>query len=349
MKQIGGLCYPLVKTIDDLVFYKLGDEYYARKKSTLSSERVKTSPEFRRTMVHADLLKRASKIGAAVYNALPPGWRQFWMYRSFTGEAFILLQDNPYTDEEVKQLLWQCYVEYWEQRKLIDPDNLIFQPKPKKIRKRRKYSEESIKRLLKRKDKHGRPRYIDFEEEERKRQHKAMNRACYERTMEKYRRLAEEQLLAEEKLRVAQGCVEHWAKAQEGDRNFYPGPKGPGNSEREKVLEQGDKAVPALLVRRAEGPGIVMRGCKPRIAKTRLLRWGQRPHNSLARRRRASEESLIPQLAGRRASNYFIPFSPSLISLLHPSHSRVNKLLLVRSANSPPHILHNPANLLQLT
>jgi hypothetical protein len=270
MKQIGGICYPLVKTIDDLVFYELCGEYYARKKSTLTGKRVKTSPEFRRTMVHANLLARASKIGATVYNALPPGWRQFWMYRSFTGEALILLQDNPYTDDEVKQLLWQCYVECWEQRKLIDPDNPIFQPKPKKIRKRRKYSDESIQRMLKRKDKNGKPKFIDPEEEERKRQHKAMNRACYERTMEKYRRLEEEQLrVASDELRASVMT--------------------------EQVSEQEDKVVPALLVRRAKGPGIVMRGCKPRRAKTRLLRWGRRPQNSLipplTAERRASEKA----------------------------------------------------------
>lgn len=227
MKQIGGLCYPLVKTIDDLVFYKLGEEYYARKKSTLSSERVKTSPEFIRTMVHAGLLARASKIGATVYKALPPGWRQFWMYRSFTGEAFILLQDNPYDDEAVKQLLWKCYVEYWEQRKAVDPDNPIFQPKPKKIRKPRKYSEESIQRMLKRKGKDGKPKWIDPEEVERKRLHKEMNAACYARTMEKQRRLAEEELRAEEKLRVT---------------SFEPR----ASVATEQVLEQEDKAVPIL-------------------------------------------------------------------------------------------------------
>jgi hypothetical protein len=285
MKQIGGLLYPLVKTIDDLVFYELCGEYYARKKSTLSSDRVKTSPEFRRTMVHAGLLARASKIGAAIYKALPPGWRQFWMYRSFTGEALILLQDNPYTDDEVKQLLWQCYVEPWEQRKLIDPDNPVFQPKPAKIRKPRKYSEESIQRMLKRKGKDGKLKWRDPEEEERKRQHKAMNKACYERTMEKQRRLAED-----EELRATQSDVEHWAKAQEEGNDLYPGPKGPGN-------------IGAAHLRR-----------------------GRRPHNRL----------IPPLAAGRRASE-------------ERAYPRVNKLLLSRFANSPPHFLHNPANFLHHT
>jgi hypothetical protein len=247
-KQIAGLCF-LEGTFDDITFYKMDGQYYARVKSSLSSERVKKSAEFRKTMAHAELLVRASKIGSQIYKSLPPGWRQFWMYRSFTGEAFTLLEKNAYNDEEVKQLLWTCYVEYWEQSKVVDPDNLIWQPKLKKIRKRRKYSDESIQRLLKRKGKDGKPKWRDPEEEERKRQHKAMNDACYKRTMEKQR-------LEEEKLRVAQSNIEHWAKAQEGDVS-YPGPKGPGNSNA------------ARLLRRAKGPGIELRGYKPRRATLR--------------------------------------------------------------------------------
>ncbi len=93
-KQIAGLCF-LEGTIDDLTFYKMEGQYYVRVKSSLSSKRVKTSPEFKWTMIYARLLARASKIGSAVYNGLPPGWRQFWMYRSFTGEAFTLLKEEP--------------------------------------------------------------------------------------------------------------------------------------------------------------------------------------------------------------------------------------------------------------
>lgn len=89
-KQIAGLCF-WEGTFDDLTFYKMDRQYYARAKSSLSSKRVKTSAEFKRTMVLAGLLARASKIGTQVYKALPPGWWQFWMYRGFTGEAFTLL------------------------------------------------------------------------------------------------------------------------------------------------------------------------------------------------------------------------------------------------------------------
>jgi hypothetical protein len=164
-KQIAGLCF-LEGTIDDLTFYKMEGQYYVRVKSSLSSKRVKTSPEFKWTMIYARLLARASKIGSAIYKELPPGWRQFWMYRSFTGEAFTLLKENPYSDEEVKQLLWKCYVEYWEQQKAINPNDPIWQPTPVKTRKRRKYSLETI---MRRKDKHGTPVWRNLEEAERKR------------------------------------------------------------------------------------------------------------------------------------------------------------------------------------
>ena len=163
-KQIAGLCF-LEGTFDDLTFYKMDGQYYVRVKSSLSSKRVKTSPEFKWTMINARLLARASKIGSAIYKALPPGWRQFWMFRSFTGEAFTLLKKNPYTDDQVMQLLWKCYVEYWKQQKATDPDNPIWQPKPVKVRKRRKYSIESI---LRKKDKNGKSIWRDPEALERR-------------------------------------------------------------------------------------------------------------------------------------------------------------------------------------
>ena len=110
-KQCGPLYFE--KTWDDLVFYKMDGQYYVRAKSSLTAQRVKTSTQFARTMYSANRMARASKIGSAIYQALPPGWRQFWMYRSFTGEAFMMLKTEMYTTEEVEQALWNSYVEYW--------------------------------------------------------------------------------------------------------------------------------------------------------------------------------------------------------------------------------------------
>ena len=168
-QQIAGLCF-LQGTFGDLTFYKMEGKYYVRKKSGLTSKRVKTSAEFRWTMIYANLLGRASKIGSQIYKALPPNWRQFWMYRSFTGEAFTLLKENPYTDEEVKQILWKTYVEYWEQWEAANTTNpalpIIKAEKKKPIRKRRVWTLEA---LLRQKDKYGRPKWRNPEEEERQR------------------------------------------------------------------------------------------------------------------------------------------------------------------------------------
>jgi hypothetical protein len=54
-------------------------------------------------------MAKASKIGSFVYNALPAYWRQGWMYRSFTGEAYTMLKARK-KEEDIQQLLMQCYV-----------------------------------------------------------------------------------------------------------------------------------------------------------------------------------------------------------------------------------------------
>jgi hypothetical protein len=105
-KQAGPI--KIIGTIDDICFYKMLGEYYARMVHRHNSKLVKTSPRFALTMVYAGLLARASKIGSAVYNELPKDFRQFWMYRAFTGEAMQLLKQNK-TDEEAFKQLWCTY------------------------------------------------------------------------------------------------------------------------------------------------------------------------------------------------------------------------------------------------
>ena len=207
-KQIAGLCF-WEGTFDQITFYKMDGQYYAREKSSLTGERVKSSPEFLRTMICANLMVRASKIGSFIYKALPENWRQFWMYRSFTGEAFTLLKEHKYTDEDVKQILWKTYVEYWEQWEAANTNNpalpIIKTPKQKPIRKRREYSLES---LLRQKDKYGKPKWRDPEAEEKKRLEKEKRDAFYQRTLENERRLA---ALAEAAAKVETEVVIHEA------------------------------------------------------------------------------------------------------------------------------------------
>ncbi len=63
-------------------------------------------------------MARASKIGSAVYQALPKDFRQFWMYRAFVGEAMIMLKQGVLTDQEVFNVLWKMYAELWYSKPL---------------------------------------------------------------------------------------------------------------------------------------------------------------------------------------------------------------------------------------
>jgi hypothetical protein len=164
-KQIAGLCR-LEGTIDGVTYYKMLGEYYARKISCLTAEDVKNKPAFECTMMYAGLLGRASKIGSVIYQQLPENWRQFWMYRSFTGEAMKMLEGGA-TEQEALTYLWKTYVEYWEVRKTESPEvgkeelHVAKKRKPKR-RVLKKQPKGSPRRNYKK------PVWIDVEEVERK-------------------------------------------------------------------------------------------------------------------------------------------------------------------------------------
>lgn len=98
------------RTMHNLTFYCMAGRNFVRTKSSLTRKRVLRSPEFECTRYHAGLLAKASKIGSFVYNALPEYWRQGWMYRSFTGEAYTMLKAGK-SEQEIQQELLQRYVE----------------------------------------------------------------------------------------------------------------------------------------------------------------------------------------------------------------------------------------------
>lgn len=97
------------RTIRQLTFYRMDGKTYVRTKSSLTRRKVLYAPCFKNTRHYAGLMARASKIGSQVYKALPEYWRQGWLYRSFTGEAYTMLKSRK-TEEEVQQVLWQRYV-----------------------------------------------------------------------------------------------------------------------------------------------------------------------------------------------------------------------------------------------
>jgi hypothetical protein len=102
--------FPIERTMCNLTFYVIEGRNFVRKKSSLTRRRVLYSPHFKNTRHFAGLMGNASKIGSHVYNALPEYWRQGWMYRSFTGEAYTMLKKGK-KEEEIQQVLYKQYVE----------------------------------------------------------------------------------------------------------------------------------------------------------------------------------------------------------------------------------------------
>ena len=102
--------FPIQRTMCNLTFYMMEGRNFVRNKSSLTRRKVLYSPQFARTRHNAGLMGKASKIGSAVYNALPEYWRQGWMYRSFTGEAYKMIKAGI-KEAEIKQVLLKRYVE----------------------------------------------------------------------------------------------------------------------------------------------------------------------------------------------------------------------------------------------
>lgn len=125
-------------TWDDLTFYKMDGKYYARKKSRLTREKVLKDPAFHRTRLYASLLACASKIASSIYKDLPMHWRQFWMFRAFTGEALTML-DAGATAQDAYDYLWETYVAYWVMYQRTTGIQLKTGRKDKPFRRRKTY------------------------------------------------------------------------------------------------------------------------------------------------------------------------------------------------------------------
>ncbi len=91
-KQAG--IQPYVGTVYNICFYKLGEGYYARLKSSLTGKRVKKDPAFKRTMENARLLAKASKIASTIYRKLLRSQRNRSLYQQLTGKAMKLLKQG---------------------------------------------------------------------------------------------------------------------------------------------------------------------------------------------------------------------------------------------------------------
>lgn len=101
-KQMGAI--KITGTIGETCFYKMNGEYYARRKSSLSRKRVKTSKAFKETMRYAGLMAKASVISSTIYQLLPKKKKSRKLYQQLTGKAMQLLKQDLSKTETVKRL-----------------------------------------------------------------------------------------------------------------------------------------------------------------------------------------------------------------------------------------------------
>ncbi|MFT3827347.1 MAG: hypothetical protein QM731_25690 [Chitinophagaceae bacterium] len=129
-KQLGR--FKFERTFDNVVFYRLGDKWYVRMKSSLSGRRVKTSKKFVKTMAYARRLGQGAVLAGAVYEKLPESWKMFELYQKLTGVAAQLLNEEKSVDDINNALEQQLYD--WGYRKEIIYPDIEFKKKKIKLR-----------------------------------------------------------------------------------------------------------------------------------------------------------------------------------------------------------------------
>lgn len=91
-------------TIDDVTFYEMNGEYYARKKSSLTREKVKHHISFALTRVYNRIMGRASSLASCVYREIPGAKRKHAEFRLLTARAHALLKAGFSEAEVLKRL-----------------------------------------------------------------------------------------------------------------------------------------------------------------------------------------------------------------------------------------------------
>jgi hypothetical protein len=103
-KQVGPLF--ITGTIDGIIFYKLGEQYYLRSKGSYKSAKyMRKDPRLKRTMQKAAQFGGASKLVKEVYyRQLPREVRRQGLFGKLTGMVNSWLQQGK-SREDVKELL----------------------------------------------------------------------------------------------------------------------------------------------------------------------------------------------------------------------------------------------------
>ena len=95
-KQVGII--KITGTIDDITFYKMGEEYYARMKSSLTGKRFWKDRAFEGSRKSALALGSASKLASLLYKTLPKEKKGRTVFQKLTGRIKLMLLDSKETE-----------------------------------------------------------------------------------------------------------------------------------------------------------------------------------------------------------------------------------------------------------
>lgn len=99
---------PFTGTVGRVTIYKMFGGYFIRSRSSLTANRVKTDPAFRKFLQYANLMAIASVTASAVYARVLPHRKKHALYRKITGEAMTWLKYR-WKSEEIIEYLSQKY------------------------------------------------------------------------------------------------------------------------------------------------------------------------------------------------------------------------------------------------
>ncbi len=91
-----------IGTVNNMTWYAMNGIGYVRCKSRLTGKRVKSSPEFKKTMEYARKLGEASTVASGLYKAIPDENKSSRLFRLITGRVVTCFKKGI-TEDEVRE------------------------------------------------------------------------------------------------------------------------------------------------------------------------------------------------------------------------------------------------------
>lgn len=100
-KQVEGF---LVGTYDDITFYKMEGQYYARMKSSLTGKQFWKHKAFEGSRRSCNRFGRGNQLASLVYNEIPESRREYALYCKMKGVAIRMIKERK-DEHEVMEAL----------------------------------------------------------------------------------------------------------------------------------------------------------------------------------------------------------------------------------------------------